>query len=55
MLTGYPNGSHPAGSTKINDPTSTHASNASTPNNSSTAATNSDEDPQPHDRVRAED
>jgi hypothetical protein len=48
MTTGYPNGSRPAGSTKINDPTSTPASDASTPNNDSTAATNSDEHPPPH-------
>ena len=32
MPTGYPNGSHPDGSTKINNPTSTPASNASKPN-----------------------
>jgi hypothetical protein len=32
MLTGYPNGSHPDGSTNINNPTSTPASNAYTPN-----------------------
>jgi hypothetical protein len=46
--TGYPNGSHPAGSTKTNNPTSTPASNASTPNSYSTA-TNDDEHPQRHD------
>ncbi|HEY9468232.1 MAG TPA: DUF222 domain-containing protein [Propionibacteriaceae bacterium] len=50
-LKGYLNGSHPAGSTKINNPTSTPASDASTPNNNSTAATDGEHRP-PHNGVR---
>jgi hypothetical protein len=42
--TGYPNGSHPAGSTKINNP----ASDACIPNGDSTAI-DGDEHPQQHD------
>jgi hypothetical protein len=45
--TGYPNGSHPAGSTKTNNPTSTPASEGCIHNNYSTA-TNDSEHPQPH-------
>jgi hypothetical protein len=46
---------HPARSTKINDPTSTTASDGCMLNGDSTAATDGDEHSQRHDRVRAED
>jgi hypothetical protein len=49
MLTGYPNGSHHDGSTNINNPTSTPASNASTPNANSTTTTDDDERPPQRD------
>ena len=50
MLKDCRNGSHPAGSTKINNPTSTPASDASTPNGDLTAI--DDEHPQPHNGIR---
>jgi hypothetical protein len=53
--TGYPNGSRRAGSTKINDPTSTPASGGCMLNDDSTATTDGNEHSQWHDRVRAED
>jgi hypothetical protein len=49
--TGYPNGSHPAGSTKTNNPTSTPASEGCIHNGDSTA-TNDSEHPQPHNGIR---
>jgi hypothetical protein len=42
MLTGCPNGSHPAGSTNINNPTSIPASNEYMPNANSTTTANDD-------------
>jgi hypothetical protein len=48
MMTGYPNGSRPGGSTNINNPTSTPASNGSTANGDLNATT-SDEHPPLHD------
>jgi len=45
MSTGFRNGSHPDGSTNINNPTPTPASNEYTPNANSTATTNDDERP----------
>jgi hypothetical protein len=47
MLTGYPNGSRPAGSTNINNPTSTPASNGCILNDDSTAATSDEHPPLP--------
>ena len=54
MTTGYPNGSRPAGSTKINNPTSTPASDDCIHNINSTAATDGNEHPQPLNRIHAE-
>ena len=53
MTTGYPNGSHPAGSTKTNNPTSTPASEGCIHNGYLTA-TDDDEHPQPLNRIHAE-
>jgi uncharacterized protein DUF222 len=47
--TDSPNGSRPNGSTKINNPTSTIASNASTPNANSTTTTDTADGKTPHD------
>ena len=53
MTTGYPNGSHRAGSTKINNPTSTPASDGCMLNAYLTAI-DDNEHPQPLNRIHAE-
>jgi len=51
MLKGCRNGSHRGGSTKINNPTSTPASDGCMPNSDSNATT-SDADKTPHDQAQ---